>query len=281
MRSKTGIISLLLLAASCSALAQEESGQSIDRTISKYLEQINYLGELNKVPTDYDDSLIAANHRLIVYLQSACAGPLHTTTPLPKAEEGGLIINASSDGQLRYYAWDTWADQKSHFFDGLLQFNTPHGVKVAVLNNIDELNKRGDPGSYITEVATCQTTDGKTVYLPIECSIVSGNKGYGIRAIEIKNDTISPIPFFKTHKLKTSYIDFAFQEYYSGDTAGTGSLLTTLHFSADKKTLYVPEITLRGRLTTRYFIYKYNGDMFVYKRRGEDEEAERGVQEVK
>jgi hypothetical protein len=266
---------LLTCLAFANHLHAQQSLPDIDKRANTLLERITYWGELYKTPTDYNDSLVADNERLMTYLKTACENPLTIRYGFPLSLESGLITSTSEDSLLRFYSWDTWMDPSFHCFNSLVQYNTPKGVQVKVLNNVSNLYKRGDPGSYVTDIVTVKTKDSKTVYLATDCSIVGNDRGYEVKAYTIRNDSLVATPFFKAGSRITPSLDYAYRENYTGDsTGGFHGQFNTIHFSEDKTKLYMPIISNTGRMDSRYYIYKFNGDMYVYRKRGDDKQSE-------
>ncbi len=266
---------LFLITIAHNPLQAQEPLTDIDQHIAAYLERISYWGAVYKTPTDYNDSLMAANERLMTYMKIVCKNPATLKYSFPKALENGLIVVSSEDSSLRFYSWDSWVDPALHVFNSIVQYHTSAGVKMKVLNNVSNLYKRGDPGSYFMDITTVRTKTGKTVYMATDCSIAGENKGYGVRAYTIEKDTLTTVPFFKTGNTVTSTLDYAARENYSGDTTGGfHGQLVSMHFSTDKKRFYLPEISPTGILSFKYFIFKFNGEMFVYRKIGSDKEEQ-------
>ncbi len=258
-----------------SASLHAQRAREVDKTVSGYLERINYWGEVFKTPTDYNDSLIVANDRLMSYMKATCQDPATLRYGFEKAQESGLLTVTSEDSSLRFYCWDTWLDETLHCFDALVQYTTASGTKVNVISSISNLYKHGDPGSYFTDLVTVHTNAGKTVYLATDCNIAGDSKGYEVKAYTIEKDSLISIPFFKTGDKVTKSIDYAYRENYTGDsTGGYHGQFNSLHFSADKSKLFLPIISNTGIMNERYYIYKFEGDMFVYKKKGEDKHDE-------
>jgi len=266
-------IAIACLLLCTTVLRAQQRPADIDKTIAAYLERITYWGAVYKTPTDYNDSLMAANERLMTYMKVVCEQPATLRYSFPKALENGLIVVSSEDSTLRFYSWDSWVDPSLHVFNSLVQYHTSAGIKIRVLNNVSNLYKRGDPGSYFMDITTVRTKAGKTVYMATDCSIAGENKGYGVRAYTIEKDSLITTPFFRSGNKVTSSLDYAARENYSGDTTGGfHGQLVSLHFSTDKKRLFLPEISPTGILSFKYFIFKFNGEMFVYRKIGEDKE---------
>lgn len=267
------IFFLLLTYIIANGTLHAQTPTDIDSRVAAYLKVINYWGEMFKTPTDYDDSLIAANNRLFDYMKVVCYNPATLKASFPKAQEEGLITISSDDSILRFYSWDTWIDQTLHCFNSFMQYRTTKGIKVVVLNSLSNLYKHGDPGAYITDVTTVHTSSGKTVYLVTDCNIAGDNKGYEVKAYTMQQDTLVSIPFFKNGKNVLRSVDYAYRENYTGDTTGVNhGQFNTLHFSADKSKLFLPIIAINGEIDERYYIFKFDGEMYVYKKKGEDKE---------
>ncbi len=234
-----------------------------DSTASSYLKNIKRWSNSTKYALEESDSLLGFNKQLTGYLKNALT-QVPIEGKLYQAESYGLMSTTSEDNKLHLYTWDTWAGNTMHYFNTLAQYRTDGTTKVRVLNDITDTTKSAELGSYATEISSIQIKDGKTVYLVMDYTIASKNeKGNGVRAFVIENGELKNHPLFKTQKLVTNYIDFVYNVTYDSLT----SFIIQIHLSPDKKKLYIPVILKTGRLAKEYWVYAFNGDKYVYKKR--------------
>jgi len=236
----------------------------MDSTMAAYLQQINFWSSYINGMSEPPDTLVHTNNRLMEYLKMVAADPHTIYTSFPLAEGKGLMSITSSDGKLRVYAWDTWTGGSMHYFNSLAQYNAVANVNVKVLNDVNSNSKSADPGAYYTEMNTIAKADGKTAYLITDCTIASKtNKANGIHAYEIDGNDLKKTMLFKTRKHISDFIDFVYDVSYDSINA----IIVSIHFSPDKRKLYIPVVLKNGRLANEYWVYVFKGDKYVYKKR--------------
>jgi len=247
------------------AFAQNIGSNSVnaDSTMAWYLKRISYWASATKYAPEESDSLIDLNRKLMGYVINFGGNADNLTARFPRSEALGLISMASDDNKLKLYAWDTWTGNTMHYFNAVAQYSRGNGAGVKILNDISDTTKTPDPGAYVTEINTVHTSDGKVVYLVTDCTVASKNeKATGIKAYTIENGELKNLSFFKTKKLITNYIDLVYNISYDP----VNSFVSVIHFSADKKELFIPVVSADGRLANKYWVYVFNGEMYVFKK---------------
>ena len=263
---RASILFLFIVMSVQSVSAQDTPFNSAysDSVMTSYLKKISYWSSGNKNYLNAQDSLAVFNKQLMDYLKNIATDVRSIGAKFPLAENRGLINITSDDNRLRLYSWDTWTGSTMHYFDALAQYNIGGASVARILNDISDAEHTPDPGSYFSEINSIHTSDGRSVYLVSDYTIASKNeKANGIKAYMIDKGELKNVPFFKTRKLTTNYIDFVYNVSYDSLT----SIVISIHLSSDKKKLYVPVVMKNGHLQNKYWLYVFKGDKFVYKKR--------------
>jgi hypothetical protein len=240
------------------------SAHIADSTIAYYLKQINYWSSINKNAGFDNDSLLATNQKMMHYLKQLSLSKESLLYTLQAAETGGLISFTASGTTLRVYAWDSWLNTDMHYFNQLIQYVSSDTCTYKVLNDVADSASYIGPGAYFTELNTFTTQSGKTIYVLSDCTVANSNlKANGIKAYMVQNGQLNEYPFFKTKRHQNSSIDFMFDASY--DAAKT--LTMSIHFSNDHKLLYIPVVKADKHLRDAYWMYGYNGEKFIFKKR--------------
>jgi hypothetical protein len=260
---------ILLITFACWSIAlnfaKAQATQSIaDSTINAYLKQINYWSSYYKNAGYDNDSLLAANTKLMQYLKILTKSKESLNYSLPLSEASGLINLSASNGQLRAYVWDSWLNTDMHYFNELIQYRSSDTCAVNILNDITDTTQHTSPGAYFTEINVFTTNNNKPVYLFTDCTIASNNlKASGIKAYTVNNDKLSEYPIFKTKSHLNSSIEYVYEAAYDAAT----TLTQYIHFSNNRKTLYIPVVEADRQLRKAYWVYEFNGNNFVYKKK--------------
>jgi len=236
----------------------------MDSVLASYLEKINHFSNASKYASEVPDTLISLNRALMAYLKHITADYKTIESHFTQAENMGLMSMISEDKLFRLYAWDTWTGNTMHYFNALAQFRFGNNANIKVLNDISDTTKPNDPGSYFTELNTIHTRKGKTIYLVTGCTVASAHdKAQGISAYAIENGALKNVPFLKTKKHIADHLDFVYDVSYDSLT----SIIISIHFSSDKKILYIPVVMPNGHLANEYWIYILKHDKYVFKKK--------------
>lgn len=237
-----------------------------DSTFAHYLRIIDHWSNIYKDPGIESDSLVIPSNELMKYAKQELTQPETMTAPFRSAVNEGLVVASSDDSKLRCYAWDTYIGGSMHVYDALMQYASGEQIKVKTLNDLNNYRDRPDPGAYPTEITTMYTQTGKTVYLVVDCSIVSDKeKSYGIKAYSMQDGTLEVIPFFKNGKMMENNINYVFNTIPGKDSLPHE--LNMIHLSQDKSKLFIPIIYPNGTLSDAYKEYEFDGSVFDYKRK--------------
>jgi hypothetical protein len=245
--------------------AQTTDADKADYTIAVYLNKINHLSQVKRDPDVESDSLILVNNQLMAYIQSIGNQPAILASALSRAEDAGMIMQTSEDKKIRFYAWDTWIDNAMHYFNLLAQYQAGNETKMLVLNDIAiRTNDLRDPGSYPTELDMIQNRDGKTIYMLSDCSVAPNNyKANGVKAYAIEDGIRKTVSFFETTGAPVDNIDYVFNATYDSTNFNPG----IIHFSEDKKQLFVPYVTPNGKLSKDFLLYNFDGRKYVLNKK--------------
>ena len=259
---------LLLIGVCWSLLINVVHGQTnstiADSTIYAYLKQINYWSSYYKNAGYDNDSLMAANVKLMQYLKHITQLKESIYYALPQSEAAGLINITASNAQLRAYAWDSWLSTDMHYFNQIIQYRNADTAAITILNDIADTTQHAAPGAYFIEINVCTTQNNTTVYLLTDCTIASNNlKASGIKAYAVKDGKLTEYPIFKTKNHLNNSIEFVYEAAYDAATA----LTQYIHFSTDKKQLFIPVVEADRQLKKAYWVYEFNGNNYVYKKK--------------
>lgn len=254
---KYAIAGLLCIMAGINAHAQ--SVAAIERKLCRYLDTIQHI---NPGTDDYD-RLDSFNMAMMQYLlQTGSKQPAMLQHTFPEAVKKGLDISTSADKKVRVYSWDTWEGGTMHFYISILQFASGKGVKTFQLDQPDTTKDGGDAGYYYTDVKEITNSNGKKYYLLTGVGRYSTkDRGTIVKAISIDNGALNDtVKFFIAGKKQLNNISYYYDLFASADKKKDNS---TLHFSSDMKTMYIPVVDGEV-LTGRYLIYKFDGEHYVF-----------------
>lgn len=165
-----------------------------------------------------------------------------------------LNICGSADGLFRIYSWDTQNGGTMHFFENVFQYKV--GEKTR--STLDTPRMEGDSRPFYDKLYTLKT-GSKTYYLATTLGIGS-TKDYSrsIQIFSIENGKLNDDA--RIIKTKTGLHSEINYEY---DLALTDDKVTSIiHFDPKTKSIYVPVVLGKGKLTDNYIVYKFTGQYF-------------------
>ena len=277
------MINKFLLFAFCSVLvapltlkAQEANEKAIDQRLAReappsnliqFKKRINYLNceivrlfELSRsgdVPkdVDYDDSIAAVNYELSSYLEVNL--PRLPQTMTARASGFGVDVNASPDGRVREWEWDTHLGGTMPHYNQILEYKTPSAIRV----HQGSITKGSDmDNSWYQKIYSVRRSDGSVIYIPLQ-GWKGDSRTFGqiISAFTIADTgLVTVIPIFQTRKALLNEINLNFPE----DLGKYESHNITLRDGGQK--LLVPLVTAKDRMTGKYLCYQFDGDHYVY-----------------
>lgn len=169
-----------------------------------------------------------------------------------------LTIVTSADKRFRIYSWDDMDGGTMRSYSSIIQYKASDGIHAIALYNEAMDNPNNDTPSYFySNIYTIKTKSGKTVYLALRKAIFSTRDvSTGIQAFTIENNKVQDtIHFFKTRTNSLNSFDCYYVYGYDQKPV--------IHFSADKKYLYVANIDYETPILN-WLVYKFDGYKFVY-----------------
>ena len=182
---------------------------------------------------------------------------------------GVVNIEASDDGNVRIYSWDTQLGGTMIRWDNVIQFRSNGKLKSfdGSIWRIDESTDEEDEmdfGCWTKAIYTFKRNDGQTIYVTESYFRESGSYGY------------STLDAFYVSEGKLKMIENAFVMPNKNYRIGTEYIIPSWYFSTDGKgwdwiysldrntqTFYVP-IVDDLELLDQYDLYRFNGNKFVY-----------------
>jgi len=248
--------SILLCIASIliSFVSHAQALETIDTKVGQYFEHIDkWVADRDNAAAS--DSLAAVNDELSDYMNKILVKVPATLGYSFKTQ--GLTYVSSDDGKIRFYDWDTQTGGTMHFFTDLTQYSTTKGIKV---HAIGKTSAREDPGCFYKTITTVKTKSN-IVYVVSYATVGSNrDKGAGVEAYAIVNDKLVSVQLFKTKTKALSDISYSYDFFASGDI----ERFPEIHFSKDKKKLYVPIVDKKGAFTKAFLVYVFNGNNYVF-----------------
>jgi hypothetical protein len=255
---KIFITAILLLVSAIPALAQ--SNAQIER------ELVAAIKEIQKYSTyggNYDEEKLykaqeVFEEKLLKYTK------IPATLSYKFSELDELMsIATSDDGRFRIYSWDTEDGGTMHNFSRVYQYL---GTDGKIYSKGDEWEE-GDPGSFVTDIFTLDTTGGK-VY--IVCSTFIGSTqdhGQSANLYKIEGSRLNDqVKLIKTKSGLTNTLNFGYNFFSVVDRPERPVRL--IRFDKKTKTLQIPVVIedqefRNGRVTNRFINYRFNGTHFV------------------
>lgn len=250
---KNYLLTILIFITATNALyAQGGNKEKLNKQILKLSKQIS--GGAN---TTYD-KLGALNDDLVDQIyQYVQLTPDFLQKDFPEWRQNGIELVTSADKKLRIVFWNMQTGGTMREYQDLICWQTTKGVKSSIMN-------KGSNASYST-VNTFKKQDGSSFYTAN--GMIHGSnrdkenfiQAYAIGGMNL-NDKVE---VFKTPKKRLNYISLAL------DMATVTSDEDFIHFSKDKKILYLPATNAKGEVKDGVFlIYKYDGNEFVFQQTG-------------
>ncbi|MES2269200.1 MAG: hypothetical protein V4520_20720 [Bacteroidota bacterium] len=252
-------IKVLLLIFCCLATANTfaQSPKAIEADLLKSFKRISYWDDNKRNNDNGDDSLQKANEVFAKKLKTYTEKYTFTLSePLTSLKKERLDIFTSTDGLLRIYSWETWMGGTMRDFSNLMQYKSTNSTKAILLTS--------DPDNYIPFYNNLYTfkTVSKTYYLGIYNNIYSTkDAGTGIRVFSIENGKLnSDTKIIKTQSGLKSKIYYTYDFFSVVNIAF--ELRPTITFEAASNTIKIPLVDTKGKITSKFIIYKFNGHYF-------------------
>jgi len=223
--------------------------------LSKYSSYGNDYSEEN------DERLARANEAFrILVLSITRQNPESLEYDFPSLQEH-VRIRSSPDGNFRIYSWDTESGGTMHFFENVIQFRTPSGVRSR-----PGFYGEGDAQSMIDRLEQFPSANGM-VYLAFASSILSTSlRGQSVTAYRINKNRsrVEEAPIFVSPEGRTASLAIGF-DFFSVPEDARGENL--IRFDAAAGTIGLPVVVedeeyRQGRITGKYEEYRFDGRRF-------------------
>jgi hypothetical protein len=251
-------VACLLLGNLVHTSIRAQQGTEGHEKIKKLEQEVGALSEKlsNSVyPDRNDDSLNNWNALLQNGLLELSLGdPAFLEKEYKTWADQGLYVVSADDRALRIVFWNSQYGGTLRDYFAILFYKTKQGTAYYMLENTDLY-------SYIA-IHTFTRKDSKKFYLLTYMGHASSrDKANGISACSIENDKLDVTTIaFKAGKKMLNEISFTF------DMTSVNSEKDFIHFSADKKQLFVPVVKDEGKVVSgKYLRYRFDGNYFVFE----------------
>lgn len=246
------IIILLFVMAIPFSHAQTGNKEQLNKQILKLSKQISASSS-----EDYDKLAVLNDDLADQINQYIQLTPDFLQKDFPAWSENGIYMTTSADKKLRIVFWNMQTGGTMREYQDMICWQTAKGAKSSMMNE-------GGSASY-SVIDAFKKQDGGTFY--IANGMVHGSnrdKENFIQAYAIDGMNLNDkAEVFKTPKKRLNYISLAL------DMATVTTDDDFIHFSKDKKTLYLPAANAKGEVKKGVFlVYKYDGNGFVFQQTG-------------
>ena len=282
MRNSIIIITALLFLISFSFSCSKEK-TSADKPAPKYIENYasdsvksekDLIGHLKKLSywayyysNNGIDTTISPSDSLERENKSFQAGLLDYTSANPETisnsfqdfVKAGLILATSDDGLFRIYSWDTQTGGTMHFYDNIYKYKS--GDKVYSITGKRDTIEGGDPRSWYSEIYTL-VNNGKKYYLGLENSEYSTKDlSQSIKFFTINNNSLNDtVSLLKTGSKKMNTVGINYNFFSVEDHPERP--LKLIVYDEKNKTISVPVVDDKLKVTKKYDVYRFNGEYF-------------------
>ncbi len=255
-------LNLLLLFFGCllSSSLFAQTPQEIENDLVKSSKKISYWdGKLRDTTVNANDSLDNANKVFGEKLQNYSERyPSTITFPFALLKKEYLNICSSTDGLFRIYSWDTEGGGTEREFQNVIQYK--YGKEMRSIWVRDTAVGRQDKYvPYYTNIYTFKVAN-KTYYLGIyEGIYCTACRGQGLQIFTIENGKLNDdVKIIKTQTGLHSQLYYEYNLFYVLHRKPE----QLLHFDVASKTIYVPIVVEKEKVTNRYIKYKFTGQYF-------------------
>ena len=235
--------------------AQQRNEKQIEQDLLKSFKKIydckvaitNHRGE--DIIVGLYDTLTKANDSFKQKLISYTAKyPSTIKDPFNSLTKEGMFIVTSFDYRFRIYSWDTETGGTAHDFNNVVQFKDGNKTYVTSL----------EPGYFYTK-ATVLKAAGGPYYLVVYNGIESTKDMVeGIQVLGLKNSKVDSIPLIKTATGLHNELSYEY-DYFSLNAKVKDA---DIHYNPMAKTITLPVVLDKGRVTNNRITYKFNGQYF-------------------
>lgn len=165
-------------------------------------------------------------------------------------KKAGVFITTSSDGRFRAYSWDTETGGTMHIFQNVYQWSGNNRVRATA----------ADEEKTDAFCATIYTVDSS--YLVVNNAILSTSDAYeSIQAFTIDKEKLNDtVHLFKTPTGLKNQVGFDYDFFSVVDRPERPLILT--RYDSSTKTVYIPVVLPKGKVTNRWITYRWTGQYF-------------------
>jgi len=213
----------------------------------------------NNGTTSYD-SLEKENNIFIEKIQSYTSNyPLTLTYKFDSLRKDNINIHIvnSEDNLFRIYSWDTWMGGTMHDFKNIFQYRS--GNKVYSRLSYDTTDQDYIP--FYSQIFTLKANN-KVYYLAIYNGIYSTkDASQSIRIFTIQNHSLNDkVKLIKTSSGLVNSIDVYFDFFSVVDRPERP--LRLIKYDQQKRIIYIPIVDDSSKVTKRFILYQFNGNVF-------------------
>lgn len=269
-------------------LSIDEINRFVDsaRYSSEFIDSVTGKTKYYYPDGNYEDSLENESLELSNYLKAylpLISRSLKDTVDVPKIhiasysdgkvyEIPQLGIASSHDKKMRIWTWDTWTGGSMPFYCNIVEYSTPHGIKVVDLeHDLGWGPKDRGANNWFDTIFSVTGDSNKTYYLARSTWKADvGTYGTGIYAFTIEDTILNTCPgIFKENESGLSdggsfRCDIDASEYdcpppkIKMNSKGDKLHIQHIAYKKDKKGYN------RGYLTSKWKVYDFNGRYFHY-----------------
>lgn len=238
-----------------------QTTRQIEDDLLKSFKRIDYWDQQRSKDTTmaWSDSLEKANvvfgKKLKEYAQKY---PPTITYPFNSLVKEHLNIISSTDGLFRIYSWDTDGGGTMHEFENVMQYKIGQKTYSAWVRDtaVDHQDKYVP---YYTKIYVFKVNN-KTYYLGIyEGVYCTSCRGQGLQVFTIENGKLNDdLKIIKTQTGLHSQLYYEYNFFYVIHRKAD----SLMHFDSATKTIYVPVVIEKEKVTKRYITYKFTGQYF-------------------
>lgn len=201
------------------------------------------------------DSLFSANstfEQMLLNYTSQYPSTIKYNFQVLKDE--GISVASSKDGFFRIYSWDTWEGGTMHMFRNVYQYKVGEKVLSKVIK--DTTIEGGMPGSWYSSIYTLKAGK-KTIYIGINHSTYSTmDHADRVKLFSIENENLNDtVHLIKTKTGIRNELGYNYN-LFSNDKN------RTIYFDAKANAINIPVVSVNGKMTDKYIIYKFKGIYF-------------------
>lgn len=225
-----------------------------NQDIIKLAEQITNIGSTGTNEGQLDGWNTQLEDKILKYALTDADFLQHD---FPLWTKNGIGVITSADKKLRIVFWNAQTGGTLRDYISLMFWKGPKGVEGKVIDDAEN--------SSFSNLNLFKKQDGSTFYLAKGMVHASNrDKVDFIRGYKINGKTIDEqYKAFKTPKKSLHEISL---ELDMGSVTTENDMI---HFSNDKKTLYIPVVNAQGEVKPNYYlIYKFDGNNFTFQKTG-------------